>query len=560
MNTNALRLFIDATRLFINEHSLFIDAMKLFNNARILIFDARTMVANARLLFIYAMILAIKALVLRATGVIMRNKTIRNTLLLLCLAACAFAGWERTYGGSDFDYGSAVVQTSDGGYIIAGRTESFGAGSYDVYLVKTDGDGDTLWTRTYGGSEYECGYSVAQTTDGGYIVVGRTYSFVTFSYEVYILKLTSLGDSVWTRRYGGNDDDRGYSVAQTTDGGYIVAGRTNSYGAGSYDVYVLKLNSSGDSVWTRTYGGSFNDRGHSVAQTFDGGYIVTGVTRSFGAHSDDIYVLKLSSSGDTVWTRTYGGSDWDVGQSVVQTSDGGYIIAGHTYSFGVGLADIYLVKTDAEGDTVWTRTYGGTDWDEGYSVAQTSDGGFIIAGTTSSFGDILGDVYVVKTDALGDTIWTRTYGGSDYDYGYSVAQTSDGGYIIAGGTYSFGAGSYDVYLIKTDSLGYTAIGESPSARPEDIAISAYPNPFNSAVVISVETQDFASLQIEVFDINGRIVANIPVGTRHVVSLRNHAVIWQPDESLGSGIYLVRLKNIETGRSLPRAATKIIYLK
>ena len=305
--------------------------------------------------------------------------------------------------------------------------------------------GDTLWTRTYGGSDWDEAYSVQQTSDGGYIIAGSTSSFGAGGSDVYLVKTGSSGDALWTRSYGGSGDDYGFSVQQTSDGGYIIAGVTGSFGAGGYDVYLLKTDSSGDTLWTGTYGGNCYDYGRSVEQTSEGGYVIAGYTYLYGPA--DVYLLKTNSSGETLWIRSYGGSRDDYGFSVQQTSDGGYIVTGATLSFGAGGADVYLLKTDSSGGSLWTRTYGGSDYDDGYSVRQTSDGGYIIAGYTWSFGAGLSDVYLLKTDSSGGTLWTRTYGGSSEDVGYSLQQTSDGGYVIAGVTYSFGAGSSDVYLI-----------------------------------------------------------------------------------------------------------------
>jgi len=195
--------------------------------------------------------------------------------------------------------------------------------------------------------------------------------------------------------------------------------------------------------------------GYSVEQTQDGGYIIAGYTYSFGAGEEDadVYLIKTDAYGNVEWTKTYGGSSYDYGNSVQQTQDGGFIIAGATYSFGAGGCDVYLIKTDAYGNVEWTNTYGGSDYDGGYSVQQTKDGGYIIAGYTCSFGASGCDVYLIKTNANGNVEWTKTYGGSDLDKGYSVQQTQDGGFIIAGYTYSFGAGGADVYLIKTDANG-----------------------------------------------------------------------------------------------------------
>jgi len=297
----------------------------------------------------------------------------------------------------------------------------------------------------------------------------------------------------WWRTYGGTLTDQGWSVQQTSDGGYIIAGRTYSFGAGNSDVYLTKTNTPGDTLWTRTYGGTSEDDGYSVQQTTDSGYIITGYTASFSAGG--VYLIRTNASGDTLWTRTYG--YLGDGRGVQQTSDGGFIIA------GAGYRDVYLIKTTASGDTLWTRTYGGTSEDVGTSVQQTLDGGYIVAGYTLTFGAGGYDAYLIKTDASGDTMWTRTYGGTGDDQGYSVQQTSDGGYIIAGRTYSFGAGNSDVYLIKTDSLGNVGVAEPSDVRPTGAPLlPVQPNPFHSfARVPGHETELFA-----LSDVTGRQVA------------------------------------------------------
>ncbi len=353
--------------------------------------------------------------------------------------------WQKTFGGSNSDWGYSVQQASDGGYIIAGSTTSFGAGDFEVYLIKTDSSGNSQWQKTFGGSSDDYGYSVQQTSDGGYIIAGETYSF---GYDVYLIKTDSNGNSQWQKTFGSSDYDWGNSVQQTSDGGYIITGGTYSFGAGYSDVYLIKTDSNGNSQWQKTFGGSNSDWGYSVQQTSDGGYIIAGATSSFGAGDFEVYLIKTDSSGISQWQRTFGGSDWDSGNSVQQTSDGGYIIAGGTYSFGAGNGDVYLIKTDSGGNSQWQKTFGGSYYEWDNSVQQVSDGGYIIAGSTESFGAGNDDVYLIKTDSGGNSRWQKTFGGSSDDWGYSVQQASDGGYIIAGDTYSFGAGFSDVYLIK----------------------------------------------------------------------------------------------------------------
>ncbi|MCD6102046.1 MAG: T9SS type A sorting domain-containing protein, partial [Candidatus Cloacimonetes bacterium] len=363
--------------------------------------------------------------------------------------------WTRIYGGTDYDIGNSVQETTDGGYITVGYTRSFGAGNSDVWLIKTNVQGDTLWTKTYGGTDQDYGNSVQQTTDGGYIIAGTTYSFGAGAADVYLIKTNAQGDILWTNTFGEASWDEGWSVQETTDGGYIIAGLTNlEY---SSAVYLIKTNAQGNALWTKIYGGtgpgSGCEWGRSVQQTTDGGYIITGFTESLGAGAADVYLIKTNSQGDILWTTTYGGTNDESGYSVQETTDGGYIIAGRTRSFGTGNYDVYLIRTDANGGTLWTRTFGGTDNDEGLSVQETTDGGYILTGYTGSFGAGSSDFWLIKTNVQGDTLWTRTYGGPNDDRSLSVQQTTDGSYIVVGYTCSFGAGLSDVWLLRISGEG-----------------------------------------------------------------------------------------------------------
>jgi hypothetical protein len=455
--------------------------------------------------------------------------------------------FERTYGGDDLDSGLSVEQTTDGGYIIAGSTQSFGAGGNDVYLIKTDSSGDTTWTRTYGGVEYDYANSVQQATDGGYIIVGYTESLGADSNDVYLIKTDPSGDTTWTRTYGGVDNvyDSGSSVRQTTDGGYIITGYTRSFGAGGPDVYLIKTDSSGDTTWTRTYGGADSDYGDAVRQTTDGGYIIAGKTKSFGAGGNDVYLIKTDSSGDTTWTRTYGGIENDYSSSVQQTTYGGYIVVGYTGSFGAGSNDVYLIKTDATGDTAWTRTYGGVDSDYCNSVWQTTDEGYIITGATESFGAGGRDVYLIRTDTSGDTTWTRIYGGVNDDWGRSVRQTTDGGYIIAGATESFGEGPRDVYLIKVGPPDGIGKSEGTVSLPKTLSLSQnYPNPFNPMTTIELAIPEGVSgkTSLAIYDTRGR---RVRVLVDRSLAPGKYSFSWDGRDERGgsvqSGIYLYRLK-------------------
>jgi len=323
--------------------------------------------------------------------------------------------------GEKLEEARSLIQTSDSGYAIAGATESFGAGEWDVYVVKLDAKGKNLqWTKTIGGPEMDGGYSLIQTSDSAYVIAGVTKSFGAGDYDVYIVKLDANGNLQWTKTIGGPKDDRGFSLIQTSDGAYVIAGFTESFGAGGKDVYVVKLDAKGNLQWTKTIGGPKDDVGASLIQTSDGAYVIAGITESFGAGSEDVYVVKLDANGNLQWTKTIGGKKEDVGASLIQTSDGGYAITGSTSSFGAGEKDVYVVKLDAKGNLQWTKTIGETYDDVGRSLIQTSDGGYTIAGKTISFGAGETDVYVVKLDKNGNACC-------------SVSQTSQVG---SGGTLS----------------------------------------------------------------------------------------------------------------------------
>jgi parallel beta-helix repeat protein len=261
------------------------------------------------------------------------------------------------------------------------------------------------------------------------------------------------GDAVFVDRlnktYGGTSEDELWALVQTVDGGYALAGCTVSLGAGNWDAWLVKTDGNGNTLWNKTYGGTDGDGARSLVQTGDGGYVLTGSTVSFSVGLSDFWLVKTDANGNAQWNKTYGGTNWDDVYSVVQTGDGGYALAGCTDSFGAGNGDFWLVKTDASGNTQWNKTYGGTSEDRAYSVVQTVDGGYALAGYTYSFGAGDSDVWLVKTSANGDVPWNQTYGGTGEDYARSMVQTSDGGCALAGTTASFGAGNIDFWLLKT---------------------------------------------------------------------------------------------------------------
>ena len=361
------------------------------------------------------------------------------------LAAKLEEEWNRTYGGLYDDGAWSLQGTNDGSYIIAGYASSQGQVS-DLLLVKTDSKGIEQWNRTFGGSSEDLGCFVRQAQDGGYIVTGSTKSYGIGEERLWLLKTDSNGNKEWDRTFGGfvsSSGDGGWSVDQTKDGGYIVTGYTRSYGAGGIDLWLIKTDSLGRKEWDRTFGGPKDDVGMSVIQTKDGGYIVTGKTASYGSGKDDVWLIKTDSAGFKLWNETFGGLEDDEGMQVLEVKDC-YIITGRTESEGAG-KKAFLLETDSNGKKLWERVYG--EDSVGISLRLTLDGGYIIAGYTNSK-DSGREALLVKTDNSGKEQWNMRFGGPGQNMATSVVESIDGGYVIAGITNSYGAGAEDAWLVK----------------------------------------------------------------------------------------------------------------
>ena len=382
--------------------------------------------------------------------------------------------WAKSYGGSSDDgsFFSVVQQTTDGGYIMAGDTTSFGAGSSDILVIKIDATGSITWQKTYGGGLFDGVSFMQQTNDGGYIVAGNTVSFGLASMNnIWVLKLNPVGSIIWQKAYGAAGFDVSSYIQQTNDDGYIVSGLTNSSGAGSNDYLLIKLDSLGSISWQKTYGGADSDQAASIQQTNDSGYIVSGLTNSFGVGNSDIWILKLNSNGSSMWQKTIGGVGSDWASYISQTRDNGYIVAGGTESFGSGNSDFWVLKLTPTGTIQWQKTYGNSGNESASYIQQTSDTGFIVTGSTGSFGAGKDDFWVLKLNTIGNIIWQKTYGGIENDNSYYIQQTSDGGYVVSGNTLSFGEGLSDLWILRLKSDGTISTTAQPGIGADTSAIT-----------------------------------------------------------------------------------------
>ncbi len=473
-----------------------------------------------------------------------------------------------TYGGLSYDQGRSVQQTSDGGYILAGSTGSFGLGNSDMYLVKVDSSGNYLWSRSYGGSFTDVGMHVEQTPDKGYIFLGYTDSYGAGGYDIYLVKTDSIGDTLWTKTYGGLNWEIGHELVQTFDGGFAIIGETFSYGAGGSDVYLIKTDISGDSLWTKTYGGLADDFGRSIKETLDSGFIIAGGTESYDLGKGDAYLIKTDSTGDTSWTHVYGGAEMDFAASVIQTLDSNYAFTGTTKSYNVGNKDIYFVIVNDTGAVLFDHYHGGlADDDEGYQLVQQNPNRYLLLGYTKSFGAGEKDFYLFRGDKNGYWLGpgtSPTFGYPFDDEGFSIALRSGGGLALLGNTRSIGTGLTDMLLIITDSIGAdyngNAIGISTPVSSfndtniatvlisiDDIksmgtAATIYPNPTNGPAFINIIGNDIADYDVRVTlsDMSGKQlgISQEIIAFPYLIST----------ETLSNGIYIYQISLISKSAS------------
>lgn len=393
--------------------------------------------------------------------------------LLLCLTAILAltvvygqTTFQRGYGGSNSDFGTCVRQAPDHGYFLAGQIYPAG-----LFLMKTNKNGDTTWTKNFGAGIYtDWSESLHVNPDGSCIVTG--YTNTSGNNNVFLSKVDSVGTIAWTRSFGGTKADFGTSATSANNGGYAIIGNTASFGAGGTDIYLVRTSSQGFLLWTKTYGNSNGDYGYGIKQTADGGYIISAQSNYA------VSLIKTDSIGDTTWTKKYNAAGGlDMGWSIIQTTDGGYVLGGTVVDTTGGANEMWLMKTDSNGTPLWSKSYGelGVN-DECYSVWLTDDGGFALTGR---YVNDFRDVFLVKTDANGDTLWTKIYGNFGTfsgDLGISVQQTADKGYIIAGEGI---AQLTEIYLIKTDSLGNSGCNQmNPHVIVNSHPLTVSSNPVN----------------------------------------------------------------------------------
>ncbi len=366
--------------------------------------------------------------------------------------------YQKTFGGIKRDGAFSLIQTSDGGFALAGFTRSYGAGNKDVWLVKTDTNGLVLWNKTYGSSQNEEARSVIQTEDNGYLLACSTNSYDIGNEDVWLVKTDANGLVLWNKTYGGPRLDFVRSLIHTTDGGFALAGFTIDWidfvalGNGGGDMWIVKLDASGNIQWNQTYKGEKDERIYTIIQTLDGGFALAGRTTVSSDFNSEIWLVKTDFMGQIQWNQTYQGTMDETAYSLIQTTDEGFILAGISQIQFSLESDILIVKTDVYGSVIWSETYGGSADECTHDIIQTVDGGFAFAGYTNSYNTGHPDLLLIKMDVKGGVEWEQIYGEKEPELAYSLLQTADGGFAIAGISEASDMGEGDMWLVKTNPI------------------------------------------------------------------------------------------------------------
>ncbi len=370
----------------------------------------------------------------------------------------------KSYGGVSYDDAKAIATTQDGGYVITGMVSGRGNGSTDINLTKIDSQGKLVWTKNFGGQEADEGRDIIKTSGNNYLLVGSTESFRESpnAKHIWVVKIDTQGNKIWTQTYGKPANiSEAHAVTEANDGGFVIVGSTISLEGGNFThITAIKIDGNGSKIWEKIYTSEFNQIAHDIISTKNG-FTIIGNGEAPANGKWDMWLLHIDKQGERIWDKTFGGKDSDVGNALLYTQDGGYIITGYTYSFAVASHDVWIVKTDSAGKKEWEKVYGGDSVDEGLSIIQTKDKGYLIAGYTevweaNKFGENTSsdglNAYLVKLSQTGEQEWLRSIGGKGEQRLYDVAQSSDGGYVAVGFT-GTESKNMDILVIKVNEKG-----------------------------------------------------------------------------------------------------------
>lgn len=465
-------------------------------------------------------------------------------LLSLCGLSQAPSKFYTRFGGSGYDYGYDIKQTLDGGYIIVGSTSSFGHGNTDLYLVKLDSMGTKKWESAFGSYNNDIGKSVVQLPDSSYVMAGYTNSNGFGGYDMYLVKADKNGSLLWENTFGGTDWDFGYSLKATNDGGFILCGTTYSFGRGQADGYIIKTNASGALQWNRTYGGALDDEFKSVIQTSDGGYALAGYTKSYNDANGDAWIFKLNAAGDSVWCQFHGGPQQDYANDVIEHTTGEFYMAGATASFGSGQLDGYGLKLSSTGALIWHQEDGHPGSDEEFLnvLVPKTDNTHTIFLEKNNFPAFGIQAKVIELNSASYYYTATDYGSVDEDAFFKFVNTKDKGYACAGYTYGYNASVVDVYFLKMDStlLGSTNydITSVMDVPAQESGLRIYPTLCSNFVNLKFTTFPEKALDIKIFDAQGNEVKE----ARYQLQIVSPQLA-RVNFNLANGLYFIKINNV-----------------
>ncbi len=361
--------------------------------------------------------------------------------------------WNATLGGTGTQTGASIIECRSGGYAIVGHGAGWGV--RDAFLIRLDQDGVFLWNQTYGGEDMDGAGGIVECSDGGFAITGGSSNFTTGDHA-WLLRTDANGNQLWNYTYPSINFDSFGAIIALSGGGFAVSGNTGSFGAGGMDAWLVFFDALGQPIQNFTYGGTDNDYATRMIRCQSGGFAIAGTTSSYGEGIRSLWLLRVNDNGDVAWNRTYGDAGWDSLYGIIECHNRNLALAGTANSTGAGSWDMILILTDMNGNELWNQTFGGTDRDGAYDLVQLADLGFALAGWTYSFGAGSEDIWVVRTNQNGNQLWNQTFGGASYDECFDVEKTSDGGFILVGDTFNFGV-PIDVWVLyfKDDSQPFT---------------------------------------------------------------------------------------------------------
>lgn len=453
-----------------------------------------------------------------------------------------------TYGGADNDIGLAVCHTNDGGFLLAGTTRSYGAGSDDMYVIRLSEKGTTLWAKTYGWIHKDAIRSII-SVENGFILAGDVWDYGYAGLDVYAMKIDNSGNVLWDQLYGTHSREVGFKVIPSNNNGYFLLGHARGYEPMG-DLLLIHIDHEGNEIWRNHYGSEYDDYGFDLIQESNGDVLMTGskggffddVHGNFKNHDADIYLIKTDANGNEVWQKTYGGNQHDFGQKITPMEDGGYFIFGSSQSGSHGSFDMILIKTDDNYNEEWRTYYGGTEYEYGMSMDKNEQGDLFLFGTTKSYGvNGSADFYLVKTNNIGEEIWNLTIGGDNIEFGHQVIATADSGCVVIGQTNSFGEGGFDFLFTKIDKNGLIEYFINGIDTLFDGEPLVYPNPLRESGRIKLDANlQYENYQMEIVSLTGTITHSV--------------TIYPPDyyfhtSNLSSGLYLYRIISEKTSKVL-----------